>query len=109
MQVFYLIEPKREEREPEPQKLLHSGMLREKTQLRSLLVYLGFEALDKPTQRLCPASTRQPVGCWRRLTDRPLPVRGYAALWDMTPVLSCWLAAALGAGQVRRHIPPRAA
>jgi len=34
--------------------------------------------------------------------------RGYAALWDMTPVWSRWPAVALGAGQVRRHIPPRA-
>jgi hypothetical protein len=35
--------------------------------------------------------------------------RGDAALWDMTPVLSCWPAVALEAGQVGRHIPRRAA
>ncbi|MDP2996541.1 MAG: hypothetical protein Q8N47_03570, partial [Bryobacterales bacterium] len=42
----------REEKERELQNLLHSGMVREKTQLHSLLEYLGTRAIETPEEAL---------------------------------------------------------
>jgi hypothetical protein len=50
--MFYLIDVTREEKERELQNLLHSGMVREKTQLHSLLVYLGGKAIETPEEAL---------------------------------------------------------
>ena len=48
--MVYLVVVTREEKERELQALLRSGIVREKTQLHSLLVYLGTRALEEPAE-----------------------------------------------------------
>lgn len=48
--MVYRIDVTREEKERELQVLLNSGIVREKTQLHSLLAYLGAKALEDPAE-----------------------------------------------------------
>jgi len=48
MQMVYLVDMTREEKEKELYALLHSGVVRQKTQLHSLLEYLGTKAIETP-------------------------------------------------------------
>jgi len=50
--MVYLVDMTREEKEKELSALLRSGMVREKTQLHSLLVYLGTKAIETPAEPL---------------------------------------------------------
>jgi hypothetical protein len=52
MWMFYVIGVTREEKEKELRELLASGVVREKTQLHSLLTYLGTKAIEAPQQTL---------------------------------------------------------
>jgi len=63
---------------------------------------------NDPEDRQDPAMYHHPAESFRGASISRFG-RGYAAPWDITPVLSCWPAVALGAGHVGRHIPPRAA
>jgi hypothetical protein len=50
--MVYRVDMTREEKEKELYALLHSGMVRRKTQLHSLLVYLGTRAIEAPEEAL---------------------------------------------------------